>query len=75
VFFISADDSSHPAATTDWYPQIIGAVPPIKNPRWYQNNPRASIFSSSAAKDILGWQPSTDFTQLREEYAVAKEQA
>ena len=75
VFFISADDSSHPLPTTDWYQQIMGSVPQMKNPRWYQDNPRASIFSSSAAKDILGWQPSTDFAQLREEYAAAKDLA
>jgi nucleoside-diphosphate-sugar epimerase len=62
-------------ATTDWYQQIIGPVPEIKNPRWYQNNPRASIFSSHAAKEILGWQPSTDFQQLRQEYAVEKDLA
>jgi nucleoside-diphosphate-sugar epimerase len=75
VFFISADDTSHPLPTTEWYQNIIGSIPEIKNPRWYQENPRASIFSSSAAKEILGWHPSTDFNQLREEYAVAKDPA
>ena len=71
VFFISADDTSHPLPTQEWYQNIIGSVPEIKNPLWYQRNPRASVFSSAAAKNILGWQPSTDFTQLRAQYAQA----
>lgn len=69
VFFISADDSSHPQATTEWYQRTIGAVPPLQNPRLYQKQPRASVFSNAAAKEILGWQPSTDFAQLRLQYA------
>ncbi len=72
VFFISADDTSHPLATAEWYRQIIGELPEIKNPRWYQNNEHASIFSSQAAKDILGWQPTTNFNQLRVEYALTE---
>lgn len=69
VFFISADDSSHPKATLDWYEEIIGEVPSLQNPRIYQKNPRASIFSNQEAKAILGWEPSSDFEQLRAEYA------
>ncbi len=69
VFFISADDTSHPKPTLEWYEEVIGQIPEIKNPRLYQNNPRASIFSSQEAKNILGWNPSTDFDKLRAEYA------
>ena len=69
VFFISADDTSHPKPTLEWYEEVIGQVPEIKNPRLYQNNPRASIFSNQEAKSILGWNPSTDFDKLRAEYA------
>lgn len=72
VFFISADDTSHPQPTQQWYQQVIAQLPEIKNPRWYQDNPRASIFSSAAAKEILGWQPTTDFDQLREQYATTE---
>lgn len=72
VFFISADDTSHPEPTQQWYQQVIGQLPEIKNPRWYQDNPRASIFSSAAAKEILGWKPTTDFDQLREQYAATE---
>lgn len=66
AFYLSADDSSHVAATLSWYQQQMGSLPEIKNPKLYQDHPRASIFSSQQAKQILGWQPTSDFNQLRE---------
>ncbi|MDI3325199.1 NAD(P)-dependent oxidoreductase [Pontibacterium granulatum] len=72
AFFLSADDTSHPQPTLDWYRQVIGELPPIENPRKYQQNPRASIFSSAKAKELLGWQPTSNFEQLR---ALAKSKA
>ncbi|MDO6564534.1 NAD(P)-dependent oxidoreductase [Amphritea sp. 1_MG-2023] len=65
TFFLSADDTSHPKPTLEWYADVIGVLPEITIPRRYQENPRASVFSSSAAKEILGWQPTSDFEQLR----------
>ncbi|AVL71410.1 NAD(P)-dependent oxidoreductase [Oligella urethralis] len=69
VFFISADDTSHPEDTFNWYQKVIGDLPTINNPLAYKNNPRASIFSSDKAKNILGWKPTTDFNELRKKYA------
>lgn len=72
VFFLSADDTSHPKPTLEWYQEIIGNEPEIQVPRRYQENPRASIFSSAAAKEILGWQPTSDFEQLRAKASARK---
>ena len=66
AFYLSADDTSHPEDTLKWYQNKIGKLPQINNPKLYQLNPRASIFSSQHAKQILGWQPTSDFKQLRE---------
>ena len=66
TFFLSADDSSHPEPTMQWYQDVIGPLPELANPRLYQQNPRASIFSSRQAKELLGWQPTSDFNELRE---------
>jgi nucleoside-diphosphate-sugar epimerase len=65
VFFLSADDTSHPKPTFEWYQETIGDLPAINIPRRYQENPRASVFSSAKAKELLGWQPTSDFEQLR----------
>lgn len=64
-FFLSADDTSHPKPTLEWYQEIIGGLPELKVPRKYQQNPRASVFSSAKAKEILGWQPTSNFEELR----------
>lgn len=64
-FFLSADDTSHPKPTLEWYQEIIGDLPEMKVPRKYQQNPRASVFSSAKAKEILGWQPTSNFEELR----------
>ena len=66
AFYLSADDTSHPEDTLKWYQNKIGKLPQINDPKLYQLNPRASIFSSQHAKQILGWQPTSDFKQLRE---------
>ena len=65
TFFLSADDTSHPKPTLEWYQDVIGDLPEIANPRLYQQNPRASIFSNRQAKELLGWQPTSNFDELR----------
>lgn len=70
TFFLSADDTSHPQPTLDWYRDRIGDLPEILNPRLFQLNPRASIFSNRQARELLGWEPTTDFPTLRAELGV-----
>lgn len=65
TFFLSADDTSHPKPTLEWYQDVIGPLPTIANPRLYHENPRASIFSNRDAKELLGWQPTSNFNELR----------
>lgn len=68
-FYISADDSSRTDATLDWYEKIVGPLPRIANPRLFQLNPRASVFSNAKAKALLGWAPTSDFNRLRQQAA------
>ncbi len=70
TFFLSADDTSHPEPTLDWYRDRIGDLPEILNPRTFQTNPRASIFSNQQARQMLGWEPTTDFPTLRTQHGV-----
>lgn len=65
VFFLSAADTCRPEPTLEWYRQRIGELPELTVPRVYQQLPRASIFSSSRARDALGWTPTSDFNDLR----------
>ena len=65
VFFLSAADTCRPEPTLDWYRERFGALPDIRIARTFQQNPRASIFSSLAAREALGWTPTSDFNELR----------
>ncbi|OIH82795.1 NAD-dependent dehydratase [Arthrobacter sp. UCD-GKA] len=64
-FFISADDTCHPEPTLEWYPRVIGEAPPAKDSASYAGSSRASIFSSDKAKAKLGWNPTSNFLELR----------
>lgn len=65
IFFVSAADSTLEQPTMEWYQERIGALPEIANARRYRDHPRTSIFSSTAARDVLGWEPSSNFSELR----------
>jgi UDP-glucose 4-epimerase len=67
-FYISADDSSHPAPTLDWFGKNLGAVPAATDLDHYGANPRASVFGN--AKALLGWAPTSDFNDMRKKFAA-----
>jgi len=71
TFFISADDSCHPEATLDWYERIIGSVPEHTDVSVYGTEPRTSIFSSAKAKSKLGWEPTSNFLEMRRRNGLA----
>jgi nucleoside-diphosphate-sugar epimerase len=72
-FFLSAADTSRQEPTLDWYTGRFGALPEVPNPRVFELNPRASIFSSAKARDYLGWEPTSNYLEMRK--ALNKEQA
>jgi len=63
-FFISAGDTSRKEPTLDWYRDRVGPAPKAMNEEFYLVHPRASIFSHSAAREALGWEPTSDFREL-----------
>lgn len=70
TFFISADDTCHSDPTLDWYRPVVGTEPQVSQPAIFSANPRASIFSSTKAKEKLGWHPTSNFLELRRKYSV-----
>jgi nucleoside-diphosphate-sugar epimerase len=65
TFFISADDTCHPEPTLEWYRRVIGEVPATDDAAAYDHGLRSSIFSSAKAKARLGWEPTSDFLEMR----------
>jgi UDP-glucose 4-epimerase len=70
TFFLSAADTSREEPTLDWYARRIGPVPELRDTELYEREPRASIFSSAAAAELLGWRPTSDFNALRSSAAM-----
>jgi nucleoside-diphosphate-sugar epimerase len=64
VFFLSAADTSRPEPTLDWYARRVGSLPDAVDRQLYKENPRASVFSSDKARRMLGWTPTSDFSQI-----------
>lgn len=64
VFFLTAADTSRAEPTLEWYQERVGTLPELANPAVYEENPRASIFSSARARAEFGWEPTSDFLAL-----------
>lgn len=68
-FYISADDSSHPRPTLEWFQDIVGPLPEATDHARYRRNPRASVFGNARARARLGWAPTSDFNAMRAAHA------
>ncbi|QNQ89202.1 NAD-dependent epimerase/dehydratase family protein [Corynebacterium poyangense] len=66
IYFGSADDTCRSDPTLDWYKDKIQNKPVIDE-KYYDENPRASIFSNHSAKKDLAWSPTTNFINFRTE--------
>lgn len=71
TFLIGADDSPREEPTLDWLERALGKLPELRDPRRYENAPRASIFSNAKAATVLGWRPKTTLDELRRRVATA----
>ncbi len=72
--FITASDSCHPKPTLEWLEAAHGTLPEIRVPKLYQDNPRASAFSGSRARDMLGFSPTTEWHTLEASHSQREEQ-
>lgn len=75
TFFLSAPDTCRAEPTLEWYRQRIGELPEVTNPRLFRLQPRASIFSSVKARDLLGWEANSEFPALRATWLKDTQQA
>jgi UDP-glucose 4-epimerase len=64
VFFIAAGDTFEAEPTLRHLERQYGAVPEVRKPDVYRQNPRASVYDTSRAREILGWTPSGTWADL-----------
>lgn len=64
VFLIAAPDSFEAEPTLSHLERVYGRLPEIRKPEVYTANPHASAFDISRAREILGWSPSSSWTEF-----------
>lgn len=71
-FLVSAADSPLAAPTLSWFEQLTGSAPPRRRPAdAFEREPRASVFSSRLAAELLGWRPRLRLADLDPAAAAA----
>lgn len=64
ALFIAADDSASPVPTLERLTGVYGATPPVREPDWFERDPRASPIDASRAKQRLGWRPTSTWAEV-----------
>lgn len=64
IFQAAAADTYEPEPTLSFLKGIYGKLPPVRKPAVYGKNPHASTFDCTKAGDLLGWEPTSDWTRL-----------
>ena len=69
VFHVSAADTFSTRPTLALLADLYGRPPEIRRPSLFEQNPFASVFDLSRARDKLGWEPRGDWVTLLREKA------
>lgn len=64
TFFITADDGLNERPTLEMLKERYGTVPPLRNPARFEQLPTASIFDTSHAREVLGYQPTSNWRDM-----------
>jgi nucleoside-diphosphate-sugar epimerase len=63
-FLVSAADTPLADPTLEWYPDVLGPLPELRDAEAYRRDPRASLFSTERARERLGWAPRRTLADL-----------
>ena len=64
AMFIAAEDSASEVPTVERLAGVFGAAPKVRDPGWYERNPRASAIDATRAKERLGWRATTRWAEV-----------
>jgi nucleoside-diphosphate-sugar epimerase len=65
TFFIAAADGLNQQPTLEMLHQRYGALPEIRKPAVYERLPTASVLDISHAREVLGFEPTSDWRLMR----------
>ena len=64
AMFVAADDSASSVPTLERLAEVFGTTPPVRNPGWFERDPRASPVDTTRAKERLGWRPTATWAEV-----------
>jgi len=70
TFTISAANGLNTKPTLEFAVERWGKLPEIRRPDYYAKNPYASVLDITKAREILGYEPTIDWTDMRDAPAI-----
>ena len=64
AMFIAAEDSASEVPTVERLAGVFGAAPKVRDPGWFERDPRASPIDATRAKERLGWRATTTWREV-----------
>ena len=64
AMFIAADDSASSVPTVERLARVLGAAPPVREPSWFERDPKASPIDATRAKRRLAWRPTSTWKDV-----------
>ena len=64
AMFIAAEDSASEVPTVERLAGVFGADPAVRDPGWFERDPRASPIDARRAKERLGWRETTTWGEV-----------
>lgn len=64
AFYVSAADGLNTRPTLDMLRERYGRLPEIRNPEYFRRNPLASVLDITRARDVLGFEPTSDWRRM-----------
>ena len=66
AMFVAAADSASEVPTLERLAGVFGAVPPVRDPEWFERNPQASPIDTTRAEHRLGWRATSTWAEVED---------
>ena len=73
AFHIPATDGLNARPTLDMLRDRYGTPPEIRNPDYFRRNPPASVLDNSLTREVLGFEPASDWRRIVAAMKMAQE--
>jgi hypothetical protein len=64
TFFISAANCLCARPTLEMMEERLGRLPEVRKPEVYERDPYASVIDTARARNVLGYEPNSDWRRL-----------